>query len=94
MLAGLPAAARTLVWVRILNQLGAYALSFLAVLAGSDLASAALVIFGVTALASRWAGAFLLDRCSPRGVLAAGLAATGVALIAWRWRWRMARRRC
>ncbi|TDD50654.1 MFS transporter [Nonomuraea terrae] len=81
MFRSLPAAARTLVWVRILNQLGAYALSFLAVLAGPDLAAAALALFGVTALVSRWAGAFLLDRCSPRGVLAAGLAATGVALI-------------
>ncbi|MBF8187500.1 hypothetical protein ITP53_17510 [Nonomuraea sp. K274] len=46
-----------------------------------DLVAAALALFGVTALASRWAGAFLLDRCSPRGVLAAGLAATGAALI-------------
>ncbi|GAA0999906.1 hypothetical protein GCM10009555_101730 [Acrocarpospora macrocephala] len=81
MFRSLPAAARTLVWVRILNQLGAYALSFLAVLAGPDLAAAALALFGLTALASRWAGAFLLDRCSPRGVLAGGLAATGVALF-------------
>ncbi|MFE0153481.1 MFS transporter [Nonomuraea sp. NPDC059007] len=75
------AAARTLVWVRVLNQLDAYALSFLAVLAGPGLATAALVIFGVAALASRWAGAFLLDRFAPRGVLAAGLTATGTALI-------------
>ncbi|MFI7640423.1 MFS transporter [Nonomuraea sp. NPDC049400] len=78
----LPVAARTLVWVRVLNALGAYALSFLAVLAGPDLAAAALVLFGVMALLSRWAGAFLLERFSPRGVLAAGLAATGLALIA------------
>ncbi|MEO3856427.1 MFS transporter [Acrocarpospora sp. B8E8] len=81
MFRSLPAAARTLVWVRILNQLGAYALSFLAVLAGPDLAAAALALFGVAALASRWAGAFLLDRYSPRGVLAGGLTATGVALF-------------
>ncbi|PZG23491.1 MFS transporter [Nonomuraea aridisoli] len=78
----LPSAARTLLWVRILNALGAYALSFLAVLAGPELAAAALALFGVTALVSRWAGAFLLDRFSPRGVLAAGLAATGLALVA------------
>ncbi|WP_433514968.1 MFS transporter [Nonomuraea sp. CA-143628] len=77
----LPPAARTLVWVRILNQLGAFALSFLAVLAGPDLAAAALITFGVCALASRWAGAFLLDRFAPRTVLAAGLAATGAALL-------------
>ncbi|WP_433252652.1 MFS transporter [Streptosporangium sp. CA-135522] len=77
----LPAAARTLVWVRVLNQLGAYALSFLAVLAGPNLAGAALVTFGVSALASRWAGAFLLDGFAPRTILAAGLAATGAALL-------------
>ncbi|MEU4718106.1 MFS transporter [Nonomuraea dietziae] len=82
MFRSLPVAARALVWVRILNQLGAYALSFLAVLAGPELAAAALALFGVTALVSRWAGAFLLDRYSPRGVLAAGLAVTGLALIA------------
>ncbi|TDC04824.1 hypothetical protein E1267_21560 [Nonomuraea longispora] len=34
MLRSLPVAARTLVWVRILNALGAYALSFLVVLTG------------------------------------------------------------
>ncbi|MET8054586.1 MFS transporter [Streptosporangium sp. NPDC005286] len=82
MLKALPKAARALVWVRILNALGAYALSFLAVLAGPQLAVVALAVFGVTALISRWAGAFLLDWFSPRTVLAAGLAATGVALIA------------
>ncbi|GAA3508695.1 MFS family permease [Streptosporangium album] len=82
LLRALPKAARALMWVRILNALGAYALSFLAVLAGPELAPVALAVFGVTALASRWAGAFLLDRFSPRGVLAAGLAATGLALIA------------
>ncbi|GII52414.1 hypothetical protein Pth03_08030 [Planotetraspora thailandica] len=82
MLRSLPAPVRALVWVRVLNALGAYALSFLAVLAGPELAPVALAVFGVTALASRWAGAFLLDRFSPRGVLAAGLAGTGLALIA------------
>ncbi|GAA4561495.1 hypothetical protein GCM10023193_24780 [Planotetraspora kaengkrachanensis] len=78
----MPATARALVWVRVLNALGAYALSFLAVLAGPELAPLALVVFGVSALASRWAGAFLLDRFSPRGVLVAGLAGTGLALVA------------
>ncbi|WP_433212103.1 MFS transporter [Microtetraspora malaysiensis] len=68
--------------MRILNQLGAYALSFLAVLAGPDLAVVALAVFGVTALLSRWAGALLLDRWPPGRVLAAGLAATGLSLIA------------
>ncbi|TDD24723.1 MFS transporter [Nonomuraea diastatica] len=80
MLRSLPVAARTLVWVRILNALGAYALSFLAVLMGPELAAVALALFGVTALVSRWAGAFLLDRFSPRTVLAAGLVATGLSL--------------
>lgn len=75
-------AARVLLWVRTLNALGAYALSFLAVLAGPELAAAALALFGVTALLSRWAGALLLERFSPRGVLSAGLAATGLALFA------------
>ncbi|MCA2226135.1 MFS transporter [Nonomuraea aurantiaca] len=78
----LPVAARVLLWVRTLNALGAYALSFLAVLAGPELAAAALALFGVTALLSRWAGALLLERFSPRGVLSAGLAATGLALFA------------
>ncbi|WP_218001802.1 MFS transporter [Microtetraspora malaysiensis] len=82
MLRSLPPAARTLLWVRILNQLGAYALSFLAVLAGPDLAVVALAVFGVTALLSRWAGALLLDRWPPGRVLAVGLAATGLSLIA------------
>lgn len=77
----LPSAARVLLAVRTLNALGAYALSFLAVLAGADLAAAALALFGGGALLSRWAGASLLDRFSPRGVLTAGLAATGSALI-------------
>ncbi|MEU7835022.1 MFS transporter [Nonomuraea sp. NPDC049129] len=77
----LPVAARVLLWVRILNALGAYALSFLAVLAGPELAAAALALFGVAALLSRWAGALLLERFSPRGVLSAGLAATGLALF-------------
>ncbi|MEU4332818.1 MFS transporter [Nonomuraea dietziae] len=78
----MPKAAKALMGVRILNALGAYALSFLAVLAGPELAPVALAVFGITALASRWAGAFLLDRFSPRGVLASGLAATGLALFA------------
>ncbi|NBE91682.1 MFS transporter [Nonomuraea sp. KC401] len=82
MLRSLPVAARTLVWVRILNALGAYVLSFLTVLTGPELAAVALALFGVTALISRWAGAFLLDRFSPRTVLAAGLVATGLSLAA------------
>lgn len=71
-----------LLWVRVLNALGAFALAFLAVLAGPDLAGAALAIFGAGALVSRWGGALLLDRMAPRGVLVLGLFATGVALAA------------
>ncbi|MFD8531758.1 hypothetical protein ACFV0L_30525 [Streptosporangium canum] len=41
MLRSLPVAARTLVWVRILNALGAYTLSFLAVLTGPEPAAVA-----------------------------------------------------
>ncbi|WP_433334857.1 MFS transporter [Spirillospora sp. CA-294931] len=78
----LPRVARALLWVRILNQLGAYALAFLAVLAGPDLAPAALAVFGVAALVSRWGGALLLDRLAPRTVIALGLGATGCALAA------------
>jgi MFS family permease len=78
----LPAAAKTLLWIRVLNQLGSYALAFLAVLTGPDLAPAALACFGVAALLSRWAGAFLLDRLPPRTVLALGLGLTGLSLLA------------
>ncbi|NUS06721.1 MAG: MFS transporter [Nonomuraea sp.] len=81
MLRSLPVAARALLWVRTLNALGAYALSFLAVLAGPALAATALALFGAMALISRWTGAFLLARFSPRAVLATGLAATGLSLV-------------
>ncbi|MGP3932153.1 MFS transporter [Nonomuraea sp. KM88] len=47
-----------------------------------ELAAVALALFGVTALISRWAGAFLLDRFPPRTVLAAGLVATSLSLAA------------
>lgn len=80
-LRSLPVTARALLWVRTLNALGAYALSFLAVLAGPALAGTALAVFGVAALVSRWAGAFLLERFPPRAVLAAGLTATGLSLL-------------
>ncbi len=53
---------RVLLWVRVLNQVGAFALAFLAVVAGPHLVTAALTAFGVAALASRWAGGVLLDR--------------------------------
>ncbi|WP_433169998.1 MFS transporter [Actinoallomurus sp. CA-150999] len=78
----LPRAAKALVGVRILNQLGAYALAFLAVLAGPRLAPAALAVFGVAALVSRWSGGLLLERLSPRATIALGLSATGAALLA------------
>ncbi|GLX02593.1 MFS transporter [Microtetraspora sp. NBRC 16547] len=82
MFASMPGAAKALLWVRILNQMGAYALAFLAVFAGPDLASLALALFGVAALLSRWAGAFVLDWLPPRIVVAAGLCATGLSLVA------------
>jgi MFS family permease len=78
----LPRAASALLWVRILNQLGAYALAFLAVLVGPDLVVSALTVFGVAALVSRWAGALLLDRLAPRTVITLGLGATGLAMAA------------
>ncbi|MFI6519105.1 MFS transporter [Spirillospora sp. NPDC050679] len=81
MFRALPRAAKALLWVRVLNQLGAYAMAFLAVLAGPDLAAVALAVFGVAALISRWAGGLLLDRLPPRTVVAAGLAATGAAML-------------
>ncbi|GAA4622101.1 hypothetical protein GCM10023196_012920 [Actinoallomurus vinaceus] len=77
----LPRAVKALVGVRILNQLGAYALAFLAVLAGPRLAPAALAVFGAAALISRWSGGLLLDRLSPRATVALGLSATGAALL-------------
>ena len=75
-------AARALLWVRLLNQLGAFALPFLAVLAGPRLVTSALVVFGLAALVSRWAGGVLLDRAPPRTLVVAGLFATGAALLA------------
>lgn len=81
MFGSLPRSVKALLCARILNQLGAYALAFLAVLAGPDLAAMALVVFGMAALISRWAGGLLLDRLSPRTVIASGLTATGGALL-------------
>jgi MFS family permease len=78
----LPAPARVLLWVRVLNQVGAFALAFLAVLAGPHLVTAVLTVFGLAALVSRWAGGLLLDRAPPRTLVAAGLGATGLALVA------------
>ncbi|MEV0700167.1 MFS transporter [Saccharopolyspora sp. NPDC050389] len=77
----LPRPVKVLLGVRVLNQLGAYVLAFLAVLAGPDLAAVALAVFGVAALISRWAGGLLLDKLSPRTVIASGLTATGAALL-------------
>lgn len=77
----LPRPVKALIAVRVLNQLGAYALGFLAVLAGPRLAPAALAVFGVAALASRGAGGLLLDRLRPRTTVTLGLAATGAALL-------------
>lgn len=76
----LPRTARILLWVRVLNQLGAFALAFLAVLAGPGLVTATLAVFGVAALVSRWVGGLLLDRWPPRAVIAFGLTATGCGL--------------
>lgn len=82
MFGSLPSAARALLGVRVLNQLGAFALSFMAVLAGPHLVTATLAVFGAATLVSRWAGGVLLDRFAPRAVIAAGLGGTGAALIA------------
>ncbi|WP_214408472.1 MFS transporter [Sphaerisporangium fuscum] len=78
----MPQAVTALLWVRVLNAVGSFAIGFLAVLAGPGLTTAALAVFGGAALVSRWGGAILLDRMAPRGVLVLGLAATGVALAA------------
>lgn len=78
----LPRAARALLAIRVLNQVGAYALAFLAVLAGPAQAPAALAVFGAAALVSRWFGGLLLDRLAGRTVIVLGLAATGSALVA------------
>ncbi|MFD5778892.1 MFS transporter [Streptomyces sp. NPDC126933] len=60
--------------------MGAYTVPFLAVYAGPELATAVLGAFGVGAFLSRWLGAWLALRMSPRTVVSTGLAATGVAL--------------
>ncbi|RJL33179.1 MFS transporter [Bailinhaonella thermotolerans] len=87
MLASLPRAAKALLCVRVLNQVGAYAIAFLAVFAGPARAPLVLVVFGVATLISRWGGAFLLDRLPPRTVVALGLASTGLALTALSLSW-------
>lgn len=71
-----------MLWVRVLNQVGAFALAFLAVVAGPHLVTAVLTVFGGSVLVSRWAGGVLLDRIRPRTLVAAGLTATGLALLA------------
>ncbi|MBO2454764.1 MFS transporter [Actinomadura barringtoniae] len=76
----LPGQARALLWIRVINQMGAYALAFLAVLAGPKLAPAVLISFGIAALISRWIGGLLLDRFAPRTVVALGLFSTGTAM--------------
>ncbi|QXJ22500.1 MFS transporter [Actinomadura graeca] len=77
----LPPDIKALVAVRVLNQLGAFVMPFLAVLAGPGVASWALGVFGVAALLSRLLGAFLLGRLAPRTVIVLGLASTGTALL-------------
>jgi MFS family permease len=85
----LPRAVKALIGVRLINQLGAYVMSFLAVLAGPRLAAAALAVFGLAALAvfglaalaSRWIGGLLLDRFAPRTLIVFGLASTGAGLL-------------
>ena len=72
---------KALIWVRVLNQIGAFALALLAVVAGPRLVTTALTVFGVAALASRWAGGVLLDHLRPRALVVAGLTATGLALL-------------
>ncbi len=72
---------KALVGVRVLNQLGAYVLPFLAVLAGHDLAAWALGVFGAAALVSRWLGGLLLDHLAPRSVIILGLTATGASML-------------
>ena len=52
----LPGPAKVLLAIRVLNQVGAFAFAFLAVVAGPHLVTAALTVFGLTALVSRWAG--------------------------------------
>src|SRR3954468_14188788 len=78
----LPGPAKALLGIRVLNQIGAFAFAFLAVLAGPHLVTAALTVFGTAALVSRWAGGVLLDRVAPRTLVVSGLAATGLALFA------------
>jgi MFS family permease len=78
----LPGPAKVLLGIRVLNQVGAFAFAFLAVLAGPHLVTAALTVFGVAALVSRWAGGVLLDRAAPRTLIVSGLTATGLALLA------------
>jgi hypothetical protein len=77
----LPKAAKTVLFVRALNQLGAFTITFLAILAGPRLITATLTLFGTSALISRWSGALLLDRVSPEKLIPAGLAATGISLL-------------
>lgn len=78
----LPGPAKVLLGIRVLNQVGAFAFAFLAVLAGPHLVTAALTVFGVATLVSRWAGGVLLDRAAPRTLIVLGLTATGLALLA------------
>jgi MFS family permease len=78
----LPGPAKVLLGIRVLNQVGAFAFAFLAVVAGPHLVTAALTVFGLTALVSRWAGGVLLDRAAPRTLIALGLTTTGLALLA------------
>ncbi|MFD0684356.1 MFS transporter [Actinomadura fibrosa] len=77
----LPRQAKALICVRALNQLGAYTLPFLAVLAPPGQVPLTLATFGLAALASRFAGALLLDGLPPRTVIVLGLAATGTSLL-------------
>jgi MFS family permease len=76
----LPRSVRALLCVRILNQVGSYTMTFLAVVAGPGQAPAVLSAFGVGCLVSRWAGAWLSSRLALRSVVTLGLAATGAAL--------------
>jgi MFS family permease len=77
----MPRTVRSLIAIRVINELGAFTLSFLAVVAGTKSAAVVLTAFALCTIPSRMLGGWLTARMRPGVVVAAGLFASACAMI-------------
>src|SRR5690348_10901461 len=78
---GMPRTVRSLIAIRVINELGAFTLSFLAVIAGAKSAAVVLTAFAVCTIPSRILGGWLTARLRPGYVVAGGLFASACGMI-------------